>query len=305
MPFFNWLRSLFVQPKSSKEDQEALILEAIELFKASERYQQISLLEKKAIAFQLVKEGGLPNSRSKFGGDPFLPANFLWPSSKDRELDFLLQVDLSEIASLDSENQLPKSGLLTFFYDVENQPWGFDPADADAHRVVYFADQPFTRRNAPSSCVISPEFNLIFNPWTTFPDPDSWAVTQFQNKNHWNKEEIRQYRHYYYDLLEQDDKIMKSHHWLLGNSMNVQNDMQLEAQLVSNGLYCGDSTGYNDPRRKELEPGAADWQLLMQLDSDETADVMWGDVGILYFWIRKNDLANLDFSKTWMDLQCC
>jgi uncharacterized protein YwqG len=305
MPLLNWLRSLFVHPKSSKEDQEALILEAIELFKASERYQQISLLEKKAIAFQLVKEGAEQNSRSKFGGDPILPADFPWPSSKDRELDFLLQVDLSEIASFDSENQLPKSGLLTFFYDVENQPWGFDPANLDGYQVVYFPDQPFKRRSTPSSCIISPECKLLFKSWTTFPDPDSWPVTQLQNKNHWSKEEIRQYRHYYYDLLEQDDKIMKTHHWLLGNSMNVQNDMQLEAQLVSNGLYCGNSTGYDDPRRKELEPGAADWLLLLQLDSDDTANLMWGDVGMLYFWIRKNDLANLDFSKTWMDLQCC
>lgn len=305
MPFFNWLRSLFVHPKSSKEDQEALILEAIELFKASEHYQQISLLEKKAIAFQLVKEGGLPNSRSKFGGDPLLPADFLWPSSKDRELDFFLQVDLSEIASLDAENQLPKSGLLTFFYDVENQPWGEDPADADGHRVVYFTDQTFIKRSAPPLCTILPEFGLQFSSKTTIPDPSSWPIQQLQNEKPWTTEERRQFKRFTDSFYEYKKEQMLGLHWLLGHSANIQNDMQLEAQLVSNGLYCENGSGYKDPRRKELEAGAANWQLLLQFDSDETAHVMWGDMGVLYFWIRKNDLANLDFSKTWMILQCC
>jgi hypothetical protein len=34
-------------------------------------------------------------------------------------------------------------------------------------------------------------------------------------------------------------------HRILGHSTNIQGDMQLEAQLVTNGLYCGDPSGYN------------------------------------------------------------
>jgi uncharacterized protein YwqG len=80
--------------------------------------------------------------------------------------------------------------------------------------------------------------------------------------------------------------------------------MQLEAQLVSNGLYCGDPSGYNDPKAKELEAGADDWLLLLQLDSDDHADLMWGDVGMLYYWIRTDDLINRRFRRSWMTLQC-
>ena len=32
--------------------------------------------------------------------------------------------------------------------------------------------------------------------------------------------------------------------------------------------------------------------------------MMWGDVGKLYFWIRKQDLARRDFSNVWMIMQC-
>jgi len=80
--------------------------------------------------------------------------------------------------------------------------------------------------------------------------------------------------------------------------------MQLEAQLVTNGLYCGNETGYKDPRRKALESGADDWMLLLQLDSDNTGEFMWGDAGMLYYWIWKQDLAANRFDRVWMTLQC-
>lgn len=93
-------------------------------------------------------------------------------------------------------------------------------------------------------------------------------------------------------------------HKLLGHPDQIQGDMQLECQLVSNGLYCGDSTGYQDPKRKILEKSVKDWRLLFQVDSDESCGMMWGDVGRLYFWIKKDDLKNKDFEKAWMILQC-
>ena len=49
---------------------------------------------------------------------------------------------------------------------------------------------------------------------------------------------------------------------------------------------------------------AADWRRLLQLDTDDEAGMMWGDVGTLYFWIREQDARAGDFSKTWMILQC-
>jgi hypothetical protein len=62
-------------------------------------------------------------SRSKLGGCPLLPANFVWPPSKRRVLDFVLHVDLAELSEFEPSRLLTSSGLLTFFYDLENQPW--------------------------------------------------------------------------------------------------------------------------------------------------------------------------------------
>jgi uncharacterized protein YwqG len=93
-------------------------------------------------------------------------------------------------------------------------------------------------------------------------------------------------------------------HHLLGHPQPVQDDMELECQLASNGVYCGDPAGYASPEAARLKAGARDWSLLLQLDTDEERSMMWGDAGRLYFWMRHLDLAARAFDKSWMILQC-
>lgn len=79
---------------------------------------------------------------------------------------------------------------------------------------------------------------------------------------------------------------------------------ELECQLVTNGLYCGDETGYNNERRKALESDAVNWRILLQIDSNEEIGMYWGDLGRIYFWIREDDLRNKEFDNVWTILQC-
>jgi uncharacterized protein YwqG len=88
-------------------------------------------------------------------------------------------------------------------------------------------------------------------------------------------------------------------HQLGGYPNPVQGEgMEREAQLASNGLRPG------DPKAARIAGGEADWRLLLQLDSDDDAGMMWGDSGKLYFWIARDALAKRDFSRVWMVLQC-
>lgn len=80
--------------------------------------------------------------------------------------------------------------------------------------------------------------------------------------------------------------------------------MELECQLVTNGLYCGDSSGYKDPRAESLKAGAANWKLLLQLVSDDDLGVMWGDSGTVYFWVEEQAASVGRFENTWLILQC-
>jgi hypothetical protein len=44
--------------------------------------------------------------------------------------------------------------------------------------------------------------------------------------------------------------------------------------------------------------------LLVQIDTDDTAEFSWGDCGRVYFFIPKADLLTRDFSRVWMIPQC-
>jgi hypothetical protein len=66
------------------------------------------------------------------------------------------------------------------------------------------------------------------------------------------------------------------------------------------GLYCGDASAREDPRAVTLSRGAADWQLLLQLDSEpEPAEMLWGDAGRVYFWMRAADLRSIRPEAAW------
>jgi uncharacterized protein YwqG len=89
-----------------------------------------------------------------------------------------------------------------------------------------------------------------------------------------------------------------------GYADQIQGDLGLEAQLVTNGIYCGDGRGYERGRKKGLDAGAVDWRLLLQVDSEPRASMYWGDSGRLYFMIHKDDLRRRRFDNVWLILQC-
>jgi uncharacterized protein YwqG len=129
---------------------------------------------------------------------------------------------------------------------------------------------------------------------TTLPDPSSLEIQALDLGTSEQDD--------YAEMLASADEAPQ--HRLLGHPQVIQNEMQTECALVTHGLYTGDSTGYRDPRAAEFRKGAADWLLLLQIDSDDGAGMMWGDAGRLYFWIRRQDLADRRFDQAWLILQC-
>ncbi len=237
-----------------------------------------------------VPDDSVPLGASKLGGFPDLPASLAWPKWKTGELSFVVQVNLAELPEND---MLPRSGLLSFFYDREQSAWGFDPQHKEGFRLWYFPETSrLIRVRAPKGSSF-PCARLSFEPFLSLPDPSVVGDLVLDLEN----DEI------YNEFLEKYHGD-EPRHQVLGWPRVIQNQMELECQLASNGLYVGNASGYQDPRRKELEPGAPDWILLLQIDSDDKTEMMWGDIGTLYVWIRYPDFKQRNFDKAWTILQC-
>jgi len=105
-----------------------------------------------SLEFSAAASTTVPVGATKIGGLPDLPEETVWPRRSERvrerprgpvlgtiPLAFLAQVDLQEAARVlrADENPLPPSGVLSFFYDAYDQPWGHDPEDRHDFRVIY------------------------------------------------------------------------------------------------------------------------------------------------------------------------
>jgi uncharacterized protein YwqG len=265
---------------------------------------------------QTTNESGIKIGQSRIGGCPDLPPGVSWPSDRGYQkkvkkkffffgkkverreplpLSFIAQINLAEVAPFDPENLLPKTGILYFFYSAEQDSWGFDPKDVDQFSVIYY-DGDLTTLSA-----------------TAFPE-DLPPHARFKAGALEMRSEISlpSYTHEVYDkfseaendLIWENVDPVENRNQLLGHSDNIQGEMELECELVTNGLYCGDPSGYHHPKARKLAPNAKNWRLLLQIDSNDENEMMWGDAGRLYFWIRKEDLENRCFDRTWCILQC-
>src|SRR5215207_3951096 len=73
---------------------------------------------------------------SFLGGTPPMSAATPWPSKDGAPLTFLACLDVASLQVTLPVAWLPASGRLLFFYDAENQPWGFDPKNRGSWAVM-------------------------------------------------------------------------------------------------------------------------------------------------------------------------
>jgi len=240
---------------------------------------------------------------ARIGGARNLPRNLEWPAWKGQPLAFLAQFDLAALPEIPGFD-LPREGALFFFHQAgENPAWGYDPRHRGSARVLH-TDRPLgssALRPQPRALEKGRQYTglrLRVEPleWT-IPDSSDLIVRQLGLSD----DEERRYDEMLEAISTQRPDIC---HRTGGYPDHIQNDMRLEAQLVSNGMSWGNSDWYGTPKARRLEPGAAEWELLFQIDSEERAGMMWGDTGRIYFLIRNEDLRKRRFNKVWAILQC-
>ncbi len=256
---------------------------------------------------------------SKLGGRPHLPKDFTWPTYEGedfsgetaaRPLSFIAQIDLAAASVFDADDLLPKSGYLYFFYDLETQKWGFDPKDAGCARV-YYVDLPaadLVVTDLPSD--LDDEYRvplslISFDTMTDLPGYEEFCelvdIDSLDEDVDWDAydeaagEQI--------ELLDTDPaEVCK----LLGYADLIQGSMLDQCARVTAGYYCGSPEAYRQITPLQSAAIAADaknWILLAQFGT-LPGDIMFGDCGCIYFYIRKEDLSARRFDRVWLILQC-
>lgn len=238
------------------------------------------------------------HSISKFGGSPFVEKEtFKWPENHGKAMTFLAQIDLEETAKEVQYDWLPPKGILLFFYDTIEKSWGFDPKHRHCWKVIY-CSQPNVFADIPINLNKKHQLNESFIKATRveiFPEFDDIDFDALD----FSDEEVD----VYIEISSESEEIPL--HQFGGFSSPVQNGMMnLQAQLVSNGIYLGGGEVSESEEVAKLESGADDWKLLFQFDSDKELGAMWGDAGRIYFWVQAEKAKKGEFDNCWLFLQC-
>lgn len=275
--------------------------------------QMLNALARNAVRLEIGTGEGPATGR--FGGAPEVPEDFAWPwfvtdtydddEVKPRPLAFLAQFDCAALAELDGDGLLPHEGMLSFFYELGSQRWGYAPRDAGCARAYWFPEKA-ALRPAGFPEELEEEFRLPALPIRgrmerCFPGCDDAAVAA-------GKEEGGLKNFYAaYSAVAGKPETGGSIHRLLGWPDIIQSSMTAECELVSRGYDLGGGQSIPEDALREAERTSLEnWLLLFQLDSIQRGkfSLDFGDYGRIYFYIRKEDLEARRFDRVWLVLQC-
>lgn len=234
-----------------------------------------------------------PKNFCKVGGSAYLPEGFAWPTyCDDIELDFVMQIDLEEIAKYDIEKKLPSKGVLSFFYDSYNKPRGYYDDDVGGLQVHYFADKTkLKKREGPS--LFFKEYSLECKNRSMVLYPDNFADAFFAFRL--EDEDLEQA---YKELsltpnshaeCSQDNSCDFS---MFGNICTIQ-----ECWTSNLGYVLRNRAKENDFVNTDADFLFKNWVPLLQIPSnDELRSLFHGD-GYINVYIKRDDLKNLNFEN--------
>lgn len=262
---------------------------------------------KPAFALEIQKDRQPGLLDNKFGGVPYWDLDLEYPAdAKGNKLLFIAQINLAQVPS---ESELPRQGLLQFFTGLDDV-FGLDFDDQDRQdtfRVVYHAktDGAVTKEQVLSLDVpVSSDSN-----YQDFTPIFKESAVEIAARDICMGDDDYRFELLFKEIAKErygEDLGEDSLYDIIGGD----DYEQLEAELSSeNGHWM---LGYPfftqcDPRGEEQRYERYD-TLLLQIDSDMIGGedyVLWGDCGVGNFFINREDLKNMDFSRVLYNWDCC
>jgi uncharacterized protein YwqG len=197
---------------------------------------------------------------SHFGGQPYFEKGELWPTSNNgKPLEFIFQVFNS------TDLQLPKSiELIQFYYDWDEFPWetSNDGWLVKIYKKIDKENIEFVDK--PNELERSKYCEIKFSSTKSLPD--------------WEGIDLHSYNASKLSCVLNEDEPWDSYDQMVTKLIGEQD---YQSQL---GGYPNWVQGESTPNDNEGNP----MKLLFQIDSEENAGLMWGDVGLIYVFYDDN-----------------
>jgi uncharacterized protein YwqG len=274
-------------------------------------YLAPNLLPAVRLASRRLPEAAIDLGQSKFGGSPDLPYGTPWPcwttpQGERRPLQFFAQVDLTAAsAAAPAPLGFPTEGQLSFFADFhaagEGGITGLYPWERDGSTVLYSpTDVPFVRCSPRIDPLPSGQL-LPVGRWTwpsSAPEDTDLPDADYDALDVLEQELEAELRAEVSELWQ-----LSARHQLGGHARFIQHPVEEEVVQALAGVHAN-GPAFDQAARDRLRAQARDWRVVLQLDSDRTLEVMWGDAGTLWWAARHVDVDAGRWDAGMFNFQC-
>eukprot|EP00130_Batrachochytrium_dendrobatidis_P008365 XP_006683240.1 hypothetical protein BATDEDRAFT_93002 [Batrachochytrium dendrobatidis JAM81] len=229
--------------------------------------------------------------QSKFSGRPYWLKADAYPITQNGQpLRLLAQINFSEME--ETIPDYPTEGILQFFV-ADDDVYGLnfdDGTNQDTFRVVYHE--------------------------TVEMDPSKWMTDfpEFGNENYFPvekecaisfdvSEEIMSSSDYRFNIITEVDQLLESG---TDEDYAAHDEIMDAYHEIASGQGCklGGYSFFTQEDPRAYGDYLTHDTLLLQIDSDDDMNIMWGDTGVANFFISSEDLKNRDFSKVLYNWDC-
>ncbi len=250
---------------------------------------QKSFERTKQAAIAITAEFSATDNRmkSKFGGYPYWQADVKPPMDTDNTpMALLVQINFADVPA---QPDLPKQGILQYFIPKQDEYYGADLAAIGTGKLVTQFWQ-----NPKESLLTDWQENLSYDDLTPINGAHLISFSKRQDVAG-------------IDTIECAESMQANPFEILEDvSLNEKEENIFYEAIVEKVAADGHKLlGY--PYFIDEEPREnSDYRLLLQIDTDTEGDndVMWGDNGVGYLFIRDEDLKAGRFDKVWFWWDC-
>lgn len=231
--------------------------------------------------------------QSKVRGKPYQPKNEPYPLDIDgNPLILFAQINFAEMPSLPP---YPHQGIIQFFISATDELYGMNLengfeglAKQDRFRVRYCAD------------IITDESQLMTDFDFLHQDVDDFLPARQEcSMNFELATEMISLSDYQFDQIFGNNCFDE---W--GDKAEQIEEICWDT-LQSEGHKIGGYAYFTQEDPRYWTSPSENWLLLLQIDTDDEADIMWGDSGVGAFFIKEEDLRKKDFAHVIYNWDCC
>lgn len=229
----------------------------------------------------------IPIGTSKIGGQPDVPTpeTFEWPECKGQPMTFVTQINFEELHPFDRDGVFPDKGMLYFFFYVDSEDFRY-PERRDEYETVFLPEaddvsklQPMPFPESLPKAVHLVPCDLHFASDFTLP---AFPNFKFKGKG-FSPDDIARLGEADALICGVTGRTPTDEYWMLGEPQTLESDVYKDwSEHALNG---------SEPE---------DYMLLQQISfTDSSTNLfMFGNLGIAYWGITKEDLAEKRFENT-------